>query len=196
MGFSIYPHPRKSGSRSRGPRGARGAVLGTLWRRFWHLLSRKWALCCRPQANANLTMPSISYALGLAHAAPHDTSLSRRRSRFASPAFWDVSTGELLRVVAEEWPDLWAVAARISARPPTHNLRRSPNTEEGAYEHGEATSRPCVRLNGSTYHSISSSSPPTIELICLRWVSGATKSKYVISMWSVCDQYMICQRSR
>jgi hypothetical protein len=39
-----------------------------------------------------------------------------------------------------------------------------------------------VRLNGSTYHSISSSSPLTTELICLRWVSGATKSKYMINM--------------
>jgi hypothetical protein len=43
--------PRKSGSRSRGLRGARGAVLGTLWRCFWHLLSRKWALSCRITIN-------------------------------------------------------------------------------------------------------------------------------------------------
>jgi SAM-dependent methyltransferase len=38
-----------------------------------------------------------------------------------------------------------------------------------------------VSLNRSN-HSFSSSSPPTSELICLRWVSGATKSKYVMSM--------------
>jgi hypothetical protein len=31
---------------------------------------------------------------------------------------------------------------RILERPPTHNLRRSLNTGEGAYEHGEATNRP------------------------------------------------------